>query len=84
VFGFEMPSQVLVLPIAATTEPTYEAVQTTMDTQEMAQQVSSIIENHWTLGTGMSHSARTTVHSADVLLQGLHMRGGGTYHHGMV
>jgi hypothetical protein len=73
-----MPSQVLVLSIAGTTEPTYEATQTTMDAQEMAQQVSSIIENHRTAGTGVSHCARATMHSADMLLEGLHMRGRGT------
>jgi hypothetical protein len=49
-----------------------------MDTQEMAQQVSSIIENHRTAGTGMTCCAGATMHSADMLLQGLHMEGSGT------
>ena len=36
VFCLEMPSQVLVLSVASTTEPTYKATQATMDAQKMA------------------------------------------------
>jgi hypothetical protein len=39
-----------------------------MNAQEMAQQITSIIENHWTTGAGMTHCTGDTVHSPNVLL----------------
>jgi hypothetical protein len=44
-----------------------------VNAQEMAQQVTAIIENHWTVGAGMTHCTGAAVHGADMLLQGLHM-----------